>query len=145
MVKNHAKNRNETRIHPRVDVRIPVIFQIDESSKSSIHMVDESFIHGELVDISVNGAGFFIPIFIPKGIRIVLQIQAVPFYSDREGPNEYIRTMAKVIYARLDVQDTQSPKTEERFIRRYRTGVEYLKIDSSDQNAIQVYIEKNKS
>ena len=135
----------ETRLNPRVHVRIPVSFHVDETFGDKVHSAEESFLHGEAENISTGGLCFFIPIFIPKETTLVLHIQASPFYPAREGINEFIRAKVQVVHATLDMVKTQSHGAVklDRFVRRYRIGVKFLELAEQDGRIILEYIKNH--
>ncbi len=113
----------ETRKKPRYKVNLDVTLGIDKAAKQKFALAVDKTFKVETDDISVLGIGIFSKHFLPKGLRIDLQIDGKPF------------GLKKIMNIKGEIRYSVYIKTSV-----YRCGIQFSNLDPEYSEKIAKFI-----
>jgi len=115
----------ETRERPRIDAKLKVDLNIDESFKDQITLVGGNNMETETCDINLGGLCLILKYFLPRGLIVNLSIDGTPFGLDRK------------IDVKAEIRHSKYVK-----VHTYKTGVRFLDLSEEDRKYIDDFISK---
>ena len=116
----------ESRAGVRVKMDPSAMVDIDMAMKENVRTLRESK-KAEILDVSVVGFGLMAPIYFPKGIMAVINVDASTFKTEKPA-----RIIGEVRYC----QQMKEGK--------YRLGIRFVEIEKPILAKITEYVEHNK-
>jgi hypothetical protein len=113
----------ETRYAPRVRLDLKVLSRVSDEDGQKFLLSKGNTFEIEIADISTLGVGIISRFFLPKGLRIELEIDGKPF-----GLDNSMKIKGEVRYCNYIKSS------------RYRCGIKFIDISSQYLNKIKDFI-----
>ena len=114
----------ETRKQPRTRISLKVTSKIDEESGQKFSLAGSKTFEADTIDISILGMAILTKYYLPKGLRIELEIDGKPF-----GLKKSMKIKGEIRYC---IYFSAS---------LYRCGVKFINILSEYKNKIAKFID----
>ena len=113
----------ETRLTPRLYINFKILSRIDRESQTKFSLVKGDNFEVDILDISVGGIGVFSKYFLPRGLRLELQLEGKHF-----GLGEPIKIKGEVRYCNYAKASG------------YRCGVKFIDLPTEYKKKIANFI-----
>jgi len=114
---------DNTRSAPRININLKLISRVDEEIKQGFSLAKGNAFEVDAVDISMLGMGLVSKYFLPKGLRVELEIDGKLFNLDNP-----MKIKGEIRYCRY-----VKPST-------YRCGVKFINIPDECKEKITQFI-----
>lgn len=114
----------ETRRRPRAIIALKVTLKIDQASKQNFSLAESRDLEVDAVDIGLLGMGVFSKYYLPKGLRLELEIGGEPF-----GLEKLMKVKGEIRYCIYLRAST------------YRCGIKFINLLSEYKDKIRKFID----
>lgn len=113
----------ETRLGPRLDLKLKVVSKIDEAADQGLSLAKGNRFGAAAFDVSTRGMGIVVENLLPSGLVIEMEMDGTAF-----GLKEKMRITGEIRYCK--------------YVRphRYKCGVKFLDLSESYLKAINHFV-----